>query len=59
MRAQVGDPLHQVYEKMDQVLSDHLAEVDEETTVLVLLSHGMGPHYDGTHLLPEILRRRA
>ena len=23
----------------------------------VLLSHGMGPHYDGTHLLAEVLKR--
>ncbi|MEA2159847.1 MAG: hypothetical protein QOD66_2227 [Solirubrobacteraceae bacterium] len=57
VRAQVGDPLRQMYEKMDGVLADHLAAIDEETIVLVLLSHGMGPHYDGTHLLPEILRR--
>lgn len=57
VRDQVGDPLSQVYERMDQALGDHLATVDGETTVLVLLSHGMGPHYDGTHLLPEILRR--
>ncbi len=53
----IGDPLAQVYERMDEALARHLALVDDETTVLVLLSHGMGPHHDGTHLLPEILRR--
>jgi predicted AlkP superfamily phosphohydrolase/phosphomutase len=57
VRGRIGDPLRQVYAKMDQALADHLGQIDEDTTVLVLLSHGMGPHYDGTHLLPEILRR--
>jgi predicted AlkP superfamily phosphohydrolase/phosphomutase len=56
-RARVGDPLRQVYEKMDQALEEHLARINPDDTLLVLLSHGMGPHYDGTHLLPEILRR--
>ena len=53
----VGDPVEQIYVAMDAALGEHLAALDEETTVLVLLSHGMGPHYDATHLLPEILRR--
>ena len=53
----MGDPLQQIYARMDAALGEHLAAVDDDTTVLVLLSHGMGPHYDATHLLPEILRR--
>jgi predicted AlkP superfamily phosphohydrolase/phosphomutase len=57
LRARIGDPLVRVYQAMDRALAEHLEMVDEATTVLVLLSHGMGPHYDGTHLLPEILRR--
>jgi predicted AlkP superfamily phosphohydrolase/phosphomutase len=57
VRARIGDPLERVYAEMDRALADHLALVDEDTAVFVLLSHGMGPHYDGTHLLPEILRR--
>jgi predicted AlkP superfamily phosphohydrolase/phosphomutase len=59
LRQQIGDPLEQVYRAMDRALGEHLALVDEATSVFVLLSHGMGPHYDGTHLLPEILRRLA
>jgi predicted AlkP superfamily phosphohydrolase/phosphomutase len=57
LRQRIGDPLAQVYKEMDAALSEHLARVPDDATVLVLLSHGMGPHYDGTHLLPEILRR--
>jgi predicted AlkP superfamily phosphohydrolase/phosphomutase len=56
-REAVGDPVVQVYEKMDEVLAAHLAAIDEDATLLVLLSHGMAAHYDGTHLLPEVLRR--
>lgn len=57
VRERIGDPLSHVYKAMDLALAEHLSHVAEDATVLVLLSHGMGPHYDGTHLLPEILRR--
>lgn len=57
VKARIGDPLVQVYEKMDEALAEHMARIDPRATLLVLLSHGMGPHHDGTHLLPEILRR--
>jgi predicted AlkP superfamily phosphohydrolase/phosphomutase len=51
------DPLVTVYEELDASVGDFVARVGGDTTVLVLLSHGMGPHYDGTHLLDEILTR--
>jgi len=53
----VGDPVVAVYERLDAALGKHLAVVDDETTVLVFLSHGMGPHYGGTHLLDTVLHR--
>jgi predicted AlkP superfamily phosphohydrolase/phosphomutase len=54
---ELGDPIERVYRALDGALAEHLALVGPETTVLVLLSHGMGPHYDGTHLLEEVLER--
>ena len=51
----IGDPLEKIYVALDRALGDHLALTGPDTTVLVLLSHGMGPHYDGTHLLEEVL----
>ncbi len=57
VRARIGDPLHRLYRVMDQAVGDALSQVDEQDTLLVLLSHGMGPQYNGLHLLPEILRR--
>lgn len=55
--AAIGDPMLTVYTAIDEAVGELLAEVDEETTVFVFTSHGMGPHYDGTYLLDDILSR--
>jgi predicted AlkP superfamily phosphohydrolase/phosphomutase len=52
-----GDPVVATYRELDAALGDLLDGAGSDATVLVLLSHGMGPHNDGTHLLEEILRR--
>jgi predicted AlkP superfamily phosphohydrolase/phosphomutase len=53
----LGDPLRDVYAAIDAALGRILARADPDTAVFVLASHGMGPHYDATFLLGEILRR--
>lgn len=57
LRAELGDPLHQVYESLDGALGRLLEKIGVDATVVVLLSHGMGRHDDADHLLSEILRR--
>jgi predicted AlkP superfamily phosphohydrolase/phosphomutase len=57
LRRRLGDPIEDVYAAIDAALGRLLEQVDERTTVLVVASHGMGPHYDATFLLGEILRR--
>lgn len=52
-----GDPVAQVYADLDTALGKLLGQLDDDVTLLVLLSHGMGPHYDGTHLLDQVLHR--
>ena len=52
-----GDPIVQLYSELDAALGETLSLASGDATVLVLLSHGMGPHYDGTHLLDEVLGR--
>jgi predicted AlkP superfamily phosphohydrolase/phosphomutase len=52
-----GDPVEHIYCEMDAALANLLDSVDNDTTVMVHLSHGMGPHYDGCHLLDEVLHR--
>lgn len=52
-----GDPLLHVYRLLDRSVARLIAEATPDTAVYVLLSHGMQAHYDGTHLLPELLHR--
>ncbi|HEY5712287.1 MAG TPA: hypothetical protein VIT38_10360 [Allosphingosinicella sp.] len=52
-----GDPILQVYEEIDGALGRLIEDCPLEATVLVHLSHGMGAHHDGTHLLDEVLAR--
>lgn len=55
--ARVGDPVRDVYEAIDESLGRLLARMSPETLTIVFASHGMGPHYDPTFMLDEILRR--
>jgi predicted AlkP superfamily phosphohydrolase/phosphomutase len=52
-----GDPILKLYRELDSALGEIVSVAGDEATVLVLLSHGMGPHNDGTHLLDAILTR--
>jgi predicted AlkP superfamily phosphohydrolase/phosphomutase len=54
---ELGDPILQVYKSLDMAVGRLLEQASPETTVIVLASHGMGPHYDATFLLDEILHR--
>ena len=53
----LGDPVVDVYRHLDGALGEVLARVDDDTEIFVVLSHGMGPHYEGAFMLTEILRR--
>ena len=53
----VGDPIKEVYQAIDEGIGELIAKVDDDTRVVVFASHGMGPHYDATFMLDEILRR--
>jgi predicted AlkP superfamily phosphohydrolase/phosphomutase len=50
----LGDPLREGYRRFDRALGEILAE-HPDTTVVLLGSHGMGPHYSATGLLDRIL----
>ncbi len=55
LRRALGDPMERVYRALDRSLARLLAALPTEATVLVLASHGMGPHYDGSLLLADML----
>jgi predicted AlkP superfamily phosphohydrolase/phosphomutase len=57
LAAHAGDPLRDVYVAIDRALGHLLENVDNDTTVCVLASHGMGTHYDATSLLDLALHR--
>lgn len=50
----LGDPLREGYRRFDRAVGEILAE-HPDTTVVLLGSHGMGPHYSATGLLDRIL----
>lgn len=50
----LGDPLREGYRRFDRALGELLA-AHEDATVVLLGSHGMGPHYSATGLLDRIL----
>lgn len=52
-----GDPVREVYRRLDAVVADHLARLAPQDTGYVLLAHGMTAHHDGTHLLDHVLHR--
>ena len=53
----LGNPLRDVYVALDAGLGRLMDAAGPGATVLVIASHGMGAHYDGTFLLDDILRR--
>jgi predicted AlkP superfamily phosphohydrolase/phosphomutase len=55
--AELGDPLVEIYERLDSAVGELASRCGPDTTFAVLLSHGMAAHHDGTHLLDEVLRR--
>jgi predicted AlkP superfamily phosphohydrolase/phosphomutase len=56
-RRLLGDPVVEVYHRLDGVIGEHLARSGPDTACYVHLSHGMQAHFDGDHLLDEVLLR--
>lgn len=50
----LGEPLREGYRRFDRALGE-LLDGRGDTRVLLLASHGMGPHYSGTGLLDRVL----
>lgn len=46
-----------IYRAIDGGIGELLKGLAPETHVMVLLSHGMGPYYHGSHLLDEVIDR--
>ncbi len=57
VRRMGGDPLRDIYRRLDEVVADHLTRVGPGDTAYMLMAHGMVAHHDGTHLLDHVLHR--
>ena len=55
--ATLRSAIRDVYRAIDAGVGDILDDLGPDVPVLVLLSHGMGPYYSGSHLLDEVLDR--
>jgi predicted AlkP superfamily phosphohydrolase/phosphomutase len=53
----VGDPIKNIYIKTDAAVGEILNRLGPDTSALVFLSHGMGPHRSGSEFLDDILFR--
>jgi predicted AlkP superfamily phosphohydrolase/phosphomutase len=52
-----GDPMRQVYRRLDRLVGEHLGRLGPDDTAYVVMAHGMRAHHDGTHLLDQVLNR--
>jgi predicted AlkP superfamily phosphohydrolase/phosphomutase len=55
--AQLGDPVINVYRALDAALGRVVAHAGDDTTLLLVLSHGMVANYQANFVLPRILSR--
>ena len=55
LRAALGDPLHRAFCALDKAVGSILDVLDDRTTAMLFLSHGMGAQNSGTGLLDKIL----
>jgi predicted AlkP superfamily phosphohydrolase/phosphomutase len=51
----VGDPVKDIYIAIDRAIGQILEAVDENTTVMIVASHGMNSKYGGQFLLGDVL----
>lgn len=51
------DPVAAVYRALDASVGTLIERAGADATVMILLSHGMDRHHDGTNVLAETLRR--
>ena len=55
--ATLRSAIQDVYRTIDSGIGDLLTDLAPDVSVLVMLSHGMGPYYSGSHLLDAVLDR--
>lgn len=54
-----GDAIFNIFKKCDQIIYDHICNLDDDTTVLVMSDHGHGPNNGAVQYLPIWLKKMA
>jgi predicted AlkP superfamily phosphohydrolase/phosphomutase len=55
VRAELGDPVEQIYTRIDQAIGRLMDAFPADGAVFLYVGTGMGPNYTATHMLDEIL----
>ncbi|MBX9776415.1 MAG: alkaline phosphatase family protein [Xanthobacteraceae bacterium] len=51
------DPILRVYRAIDRAVGQLLEACSEDCAIVLLASHGIGPHFDGSHIANRLLRK--
>ena len=56
-RFSASDPVLRVYRAIDRAVGQLVDACPDDCAIVLLASHGMGPHFDGSHLADRLLRK--
>jgi predicted AlkP superfamily phosphohydrolase/phosphomutase len=56
-RFSTDDPVLRVYRAIDRTVGRLVQACPDDCAIVLLASHGMGPHFDGSHLADRLLRK--
>ena len=56
-RFSTDDPVLRVYRAIDRAVGEVVKACPDDCVVVLLASHGIGPHFDGSHLADRMLRK--
>jgi predicted AlkP superfamily phosphohydrolase/phosphomutase len=56
-RFSADDPILRVYRAIDRAVGQLLEAAPVDCAIVLLASHGMGPHFDGSHLAERLVRK--
>jgi predicted AlkP superfamily phosphohydrolase/phosphomutase len=56
-RFSADDPVLRVYRAIDRAIGRLLEACPDDCAIVLLASHGMGPHFDGSHVAERLVRK--
>jgi predicted AlkP superfamily phosphohydrolase/phosphomutase len=56
-RFSADDPVLRVYRAIDRAIGRLVGAVSDDCAIVLIASHGMGPHFDGSHVAERLVRK--